>query len=233
MLPWSLWEHQDAPSTPQEMVKDQVEGIMEAAQVMAALLPAVLSLIPGVQKACLRVKSLLPQASLPGWFVVVASPLYGLFLLVIFVAVDQVTSQPAILASLALLALASLFYAFRPSVITKPLVTEDDFRRMRGLQLTVAIITALAGGILVVYLLTTDFMGIHLVGTDPKKSLMSPIDLLTTGLEIISRSMFVGVVGAELMMRLTLMSWKQDRTVAASEATAPFDGAMEQMQTIV
>jgi hypothetical protein len=63
---------------------------------------AVLSLIPGVQKACLRVKGLLPQSVLPGWFVVVASTLYGLFLLVIFVAVDQVTTELAVLASIAL-----------------------------------------------------------------------------------------------------------------------------------
>ncbi len=233
MLPWSLWETPKPPSNPLEMVKDKAEGLMEAATVLAALLPTVLSLIPGVQKACLRVKGLLPLSSLPGWFVVVASTLYGLFLLVIFVAVDQATTEPAILISLGLLALASLFYGFRAGVVTKPLLTEQDFKRMKGLSLTVALITALAGLILVAFLVSTDVMGIHLVGFDAKKSLMSPIDLVATGLEIIGRSMFVSVVGAELMMRLNLMSWTQNREVAAYESVGTYDGAMEQMQGIV
>ncbi len=232
LLPWSLWETPVPPTTPLDVIKDQAQDLMEGATVLSALLPAVLSLIPGVQKACLRVKGLLPQSLLPGWFVVVASTLYGLFLLVIFVAVDQVTAQPAVLAALGLLSLASLVYAFRAGVITRPLLTEKDFKAMKMLQLTVTLITAVAGIVLVAYLLSTDIMGIHLVGFDAKKSLMSPIDLLETGLEIIGRGMFVSVVGAELMMRLNLMSWTQSRAVAASETAGPYDGAMEQMQTV-
>ncbi len=80
--------------------------------------------------------------------------------------------------------------------------------------------------------LGADFFGVHVVGTDPKKSLMSPIDVLSFGLETISRSMFVGVVGAELMMRLNLISWTQTRAVTASEAAEPYDGATEQLQSV-
>jgi len=232
LLPMSLWETPSTSTKAVDVLKDQIQDIKEGATVLAALLPAVLSLIPGVQKACLRVKGLLPQSLLPGWFVVVASSLYGLFLLVIFVAIDQVTEQPAVLAALGLLSLASLVYAFRAGVITRPLLTEKDFKAMKMLQLTVTLITAIAGIVLVVFLLSNDIMGIHLVGFDAKKSLMSPIDLLEMGLEIISRSMFVSVVGAELMMRINLMSWQQGRAVSASESAGPYDGAMEQMATV-
>lgn len=232
LLPWSLWETPKPPTNPAEAVKDQAEGVMEGIAVMLQLLPAVLSLIPGVQKACLRVKTLLPQSSLPGWFIVVASPLYGLFLFVVFLGVDQITSQPAILASLGLLSLASLFYVFRPGIFTQPLLTDADYQRMRRTQLVVTLITALAGLILVVYLTTSEFMGIHLVGFDPQKALMSPMDIVEFGLEIIARSMFVGVLGAELMMRLSVTAWTQNRLVAASEAAEPYDQAMAQMQAI-
>jgi hypothetical protein len=233
LLPWSVWEAQTPPTTPIEVIKDQAEGLMEGAQTLLALLPAVLSLIPGLQKACLRVKTLLPQSSTPGWFIIVASPLYGLFLLVIFVAVDQVTTQPAILASLGLLALASFFYVFRPGIFTRPLLTEADYRRMRGVQRIVGLITALAGGILVAYLVTSEVLGIHLIGLDPSKSLMRPIDLVEYGLEIISRSMFVSVVGAEVILRLNLAAWQQGRALATSEAATPYDEAMEATAAIV
>ena len=64
---------------------------------LAALLPAVLALIPGVLKGCLRVKTLLPASTLPGWFVVMAAPLYALFLLAVFVGINQVTNDPLLI----------------------------------------------------------------------------------------------------------------------------------------
>jgi lysylphosphatidylglycerol synthetase-like protein (DUF2156 family) len=237
VCPWSWWGYVEpevsAGNNPNAFLKDQAEGVMEAAAILLQLLPAVLSLIPGVQRACLRVKTLLPESSLPGWLIVVVSPLYGLFLLVIFVAVDQFTSQPAVLSSLALLTLASLFYVFRPGVFTRPLLTDDDYRRMRGVQRIVGLITLLAGVILITYLFTSEIMGVHLVGSDPKTSLMRPIEVVELVLEVIGRSMFVTALGADLIMRMNLLSWRHQRTTTASEAAPAYHGAMGALETIV
>jgi hypothetical protein len=104
---------------------------------------------------------------------------------------------------------------------------------MKTLQLTVLGITLLAGVIILVFLLNAELGGVRMVGSDPKHSIMSPVDVLSFAVEIIGRSMFVSVVGAELMMRLNLMSWTQNRAVAASDSATQYDGAMEQMQTVV
>jgi len=236
LCPWSWWgvtePNVSATENPVLFLKDQAEGIMEAVAILLGLLPSVLSLIPGVQKACLRVKTLLPQALLPGWFIVVASPLYGLFLLVIVVAVDQFTSQPAILIPLALLSAASLTYAIRADAFTRPLLCEADFRRIRGVQRIVGIMTMLAGGILVAFLATRDMFGVHLVGLDPKTSLMRPIELAEFGMEVLGRSMFVSALGAEFIMRMNLTAWRQGRDLAASETVGAYDGALEGLQKI-
>ncbi|MDR3403042.1 MAG: hypothetical protein P4L99_11145 [Chthoniobacter sp.] len=236
LCPWSWWgvaeQNVSATENPGPFLKDQAEGIMEAVGILAGLLPSVLSLIPGVQRACLRVKTLLPQALLPGWFIVVASPLYGLFLLVIVIAVDQFTSQPAILIPLALLAAASLTYAVRADAFTRPLLCEADFRRIRGVQRVVGLMTMLAGGTLVAFLATRDVFGIHLVGLDAKTSLMRPIELVEFGMEVLGRSMFVSALGAEFIMRMNLTAWRQGRDLAASETVGAYDGAMEGLQKI-
>jgi hypothetical protein len=236
LCPWSWWgvaePNISATSNPVLFLKDQAEGLMEAVGILVALLPSVLSLIPGVQRACLRVKTLLPQALLPGWFIVVASPLYGLFLLVVVIAVDQFTAEPAVLIPLALLAAASLTYALRANVFTRPLLCEADYRRMRGVQRIVGIMTMLAGGILVAFLATREVMGVHLVGLDAKTSLMRPIELVEFGLEVIGRSMFVSALGAEFIVRMSLTAWRQSRDLAASETVRTYEGAMEGLEAV-
>jgi hypothetical protein len=104
---------------------------------------------------------------------------------------------------------------------------------MCGVQRIAGIVTMLAGGILVAYLATSEVLGIHLVGLDPEKSLKRPIDLVEFGLEIISRSLFVSVLGVELMMRLNLTAWKQNRALVASDAATPYDEAMEAAGAII
>lgn len=237
LLPWSWWGYADVKISPTEdpvgYAKDQLEGIAEGVGKMVALMPAVLSLIPGIVRGCLRVKTLLPQSLLPGWLIVIASPLYALFLFVAFVAVDQINSDPLVFFGLLLVASSSLVYIFRASAITRPLITDEDVRQMRGVQRIVGGMTALGGVLLLTYFMTREIMGVHLVGSDPKTSLMRPIDIVEFLLEIVSRSMFVAAFGADLFMRLNLAAWKQNRALIASGGAQEYDGAMEALEGIV
>jgi hypothetical protein len=229
LCPWSWWgvvEPKVPGENPLLFIKDQAEGVMEGAALLVSLLPSVLSLIPGIQRACLRVKTLLPQALLPGWFIVVASPLYGLFLLVIVVAVDQFVGEPAILIPLALLAAASLTYAVRASVFTRPLLCDADFRRVRSVQRVVGLMSALAGIILVSFLTTREIMGVRLVGTVANSSLVRPIEVVEFIMEVLGRSMFVSALGAEFIVRMSVTAWRHNRAIIASDTATTYDEAM-------
>ncbi|HEV7405703.1 MAG TPA: hypothetical protein VGO11_22355 [Chthoniobacteraceae bacterium] len=233
LCPWSWWGIHEPTLSPGEnplaFAKEKAEGLFEAVGAIAGLLPAVLSLVPGVVKGCLRVKTLLPQSMLPGWLIVMAAPLYGLFLLAIFVALDQFTSQPFILAGFGLVTASSLVYAFRPSAFTRPLITPEDFSRMKNVQRVVGLLTAAGGLLLLGYLLTREFLGVHLLGTDQKTALMRPIDVVEFLFETIARGMFVTALSADLFLRANLNSWKHQRALAASPAAAEYDAAMEAM----
>jgi len=229
LCPWSWWgvvEPKTPGANPLLFIKDQAEGVMEGAALLVGLLPSVLSLIPGVQRACLRVKTLFPQALLPGWFIVVASPLYGLFLLVVVVAVDQFVSELAILIPLALLAAASLTFAVRANVFTRPLLCDADFRRVKGVQRVVSLFTLLAGVILVTFLCTREIFGVHLVGSFAKSSFFRPMDIVELILETLGRSMFVSALGAEFIIRMSLTAWRQNRAVFASDTATAYDSGM-------
>jgi hypothetical protein len=237
LCPWSWWGYTEpvlSPSAdPGKYILNEAEGLVEAVATLLALMPMILSLVPGVVKGCLRVKTLLPQALLPGWLIVMAATLYGLFMLAIFMALDQFTSHPLILAGFFLVMASSLIYAFRSSAFTRPLLGPEDFRRMKKVLLVVTLFTAGGGLLLLGYLLTREVAGVRLLGTDAETSLMRPIEVVQFVLEILSRGMFVSAVSADLFLRANLTSWQHQRALAASPAKAEYDAAMEAMEGAV
>ena len=231
LCPWSWWGYKEAVASPGKdpmgYFHDMMDGVFEGVSYLGKLLPAVLSLVPGVLKGCLRVKTLLPESLLPGWFIVVVAPFYGLFLLVVFVAIDQVTSDPVIVSVMLLLIAAHFVYAFRAKSFTSPLLSDADYARMATSQRIVSILTVLAGLILVGTLLTTEVMGVHFVGTDPDKSLLHPIELTEYVLEFLARSLFVCALGADFFVRMNLTAWRQGKTLEGTPAAQSYDEAMQ------
>lgn len=236
LCPWSWWGYVEPAATPEtkpgEYARQTIEGLLEAASYLVTLLPTVLSLIPGVQRACIRVKLLLPQAMLPGWFLVVASPFYALFLLVVFVAINQVDTHPLFFIGMLLFLSAPLVFSVRADIVTKPLATPEDERRLLAVKRVVGGMTVGAAVLLVIYLATREMLGIRLLGMDARHSLLLPLDLVEFGLETMSRSMFMTVLGADLFMRMNLTDWKNSRDFATTADAAQYDRVMGELERI-
>ena len=78
-------------------------------------MPAVLSLLPGVLRGCLRIKALIPESILPGLFLVAATPLYILLFLVIFTTVNQVIGDLLLVLGILALLGAPMLYLSMPA----------------------------------------------------------------------------------------------------------------------
>lgn len=234
--PWEWFGEVETDLDPENFSFDTLKliarDVKESVGYLAMLLPAVLSLIPGTQKACLKIKLLLPESVLPGWFLVAAAPFYSLLLLVIFIAFYQAAGETTMLAGMLLFIAAPFLYILRANVFTRPLLTEDDVRRMRGVQQMITGVTLLAGGLLLYFMLTQELFGVRIVGLDAESSLLTPLDLVEFGVEIIGRSMFMMVLGADLFMRMNLAAWKNQRDLAGSPATARYDQTMTALEQV-
>ena len=227
--PWSWWEGAAAggePESPLARFTGTIEELRDSIEYLCMLLPTVLSLIPGVQRAGLRVKTLLPESMLPGWFLVASAPFYALFLFVIFVAINQAAGDLLFLAGFFLFLAAPLMYVVRANVFTSPLTSSEDYRRLRRVQKLVGALTVLAGTMLVAYLVTQQVLGVHLVGTDPRTSVLRPLHLVGFFLELFGRSLFMTLLGADLFMRMDLAAWKNSKAFIASPAAAGHDRVM-------
>ena len=238
--PWSWWDGAEAilpaDATPAQKLEHTVDGLVAGGEYLVQLLPTLLSLIPGVQKACLRVKTLLPQSILPGWFLVSLSPFFALFLLIIFIAINQILSTPLFFTGMILFISAPLIYVIRARVFTAPLATPEDYRRMLLTQKMVGGLTALAGALLLVFLVSKtsgDVMGIRLYGLDSKTALLTPLDLVEFVIQTLSRGMFMTVLGADIFMRMNLSAWKNTRAFEGTKEAAEYNDIMGEMEQVL
>lgn len=233
LCPWSWWGYDPTEGViegnPLDLYQHVGEGVKDAAEYLITLLPIVVSLIPGAQRACLRIKTLLPASMLPGWFVVSAAPIYSLLLLVMFVVINQVAENPLFLAGMFLLLAAPLVFLVRSEVLTRPLVSEGDYFQLRLTQLLVSGMTAGGGILLVIFLTTHQVMGIHLVGVDDN-ALLHPIDLFEYFLEIIGRSLFITVLCADVFMRMNLATWKHGKAFVGTPESEKYDETLSEFQ---
>ena len=235
LAPWDWWTvGRPPPATAEERVARQYErvaaGIGWGAYYAVMLSPAVLALVPGVMRACARVKVLLPEAALPGWLLVAAAPLNGLLVLVTFVALAQVAPSLLLLAGLLLWLAAPLAYLARAGTLTRPVVTEAERRQLGRVQVAAGVLGAGAVACLVAHALTGEVLGLPLVGTDPGSSLVRPRQVVRFGLDFAGRSLFVTVLGADLLLRATLAAWRDQRAFQATPAAAGFDRVTEALE---
>ena len=229
LTPWDWWEVE--PETLRMHRFERIaEGVVWGFYYVAVLSPAVLALVPGIMRACIRVKMLLPGAVLPGWLLVAAAPLNGLLVLVTFVALAQVAPSPLLLAGMLLWLAAPLVYLARARVYTRPIVSADELRSARRLQAVAWVMALGSAGCLLAYAATWEAFGLRLVGLDRKTSLFRPWQVVRYGLDFSGRALFVTVLGADWLLRATLSAWRHPRAFGASAAAAEFDRLMERLE---
>ncbi|MBX9578724.1 MAG: hypothetical protein K2X87_00305 [Gemmataceae bacterium] len=228
LVPWDWWPAgRPPPATAEELIARRYErvaaGVGWGAYYAVMLSPAVLALVPGAMRACVRVKTLLPEAALPGWLLAAAAPLNGLLVAVAFVALAQVAPSPLLVAGLLLWLAAPLAYLAAGGTLTRPVVSPADRRRLGRVRVAAGALGVGAAACLVAHALTGEVLGVRLVGTDPGSSLVRPRQVVRYVLDFAGRSLFVTVLGADLILRATLAAWRAQREFQGTPAAAGFD----------
>src|SRR5262245_23719956 len=104
--------------------------IMFGIELFLGLLPAVLSLLPGLCRACVRAKTLLPASIAPGWLLLAGAPFQLLLSVVALLMVYHVASNFLFILGLVLLVGTPLIYLARPRLLTQPLTHPEETRAL-------------------------------------------------------------------------------------------------------
>lgn len=203
-----------------------------AAVVYVTLMPAVLALIPGILRACLRIKALIPESILPGLFLVAATPLYVLLFLVIFTTVNQVAGNGLLILGVLALTGAPLLYLANGRLFTRPLRTEEEVAKIGSVQNLVLLVMAAGVVMLALYAFTTEIFGKSLIGTSEATSLMRPWSpaLFQFPIEYFVRSLFTTVLVADMFMLMNLSLWRHSREFQGSAEAASYDRLMSEIE---
>ena len=238
LTPWSWWKVALLPpATLDAGLARQYERVAEGLgwgyYYVVVLSPAVLALVPGFMRACLRVKTLLPEATLPGWFLVAAAPFNGLLVLVIFVG----------------LARELLVCCFWPGCYSgwrrrssiwpvraphpRPLSSVDELRNLRRVQALAWSLAIASVACLLTYAATWEIFGLRLVGLDPESSLYRPWQLVRYLLDFSGRALFVTVLVLDLLLRATLSACRHQRAFQKTPAAEEYDGLMKKLEEML
>lgn len=218
----------DAPASALAQAKMGI-GIALGISFYVLLMPAVLSLLPAVSRACVRLKLLLPESLVPGWGLAASIPLCVLLTLATFVLLYHVVGNALLIAGLLLWVGAPLYYLTKPQLLTKPVTSAEDKAALGRASFTVFLFTASGMALLLVFLFTGKFMGQTLLGFDSAKCIMRPwsLGLHKVWIEYVGRSPFLTVFFADVVLRVALSVWKESKAFAGTEPAAAHDTTME------
>jgi hypothetical protein len=97
-----------------------VFDVIGALYYLALLAPSLCAMFPGILRACLRVKTLVPEATTPGWCTLTVVPLYLIYLLILFATMSTVYRFPELVASLSLFIIAPMLHLINVRSMLRP-----------------------------------------------------------------------------------------------------------------
>lgn len=214
-------------------------SVVGAIGAFVALMPTVLSVIPGVLRGCLRIKALLPNSILPGLFLVAATPLYVMLFLVVFTIVNQIAGNFLLILGVLALAASPVIYLFHSGTFTRPLRSEQEFAKIGAVQNQAMIVMGIGLALIVLYALTATLAipgrgEVSLIGTNAQTSMMRPWDpnIFQFPLEYISRSLFTTAAVADLFMLMNLALWKNSKVIEGTPEGQAYDHVMANIEEI-
>jgi hypothetical protein len=182
--------------------------VLSAVGFALTLLPVVLSIPGGVLKGAGRIKSLFPSAALPGWFLVAVAPFYSLFMIVVFVLLDQVVGNAVLLIGVALLAFAPWLYVIHRNVYGRPLSVDEADAELTRASRWGGWITWAGIALVVIFALSHKVGQRRVVGSNSNKAFFTYIDVLRTVSEVLARGMVTAVVFSTIFLFLVYAEWR-------------------------
>jgi hypothetical protein len=219
----------DSHTTVREMEAARMgAGVVFGIRFYLILLPSVLSLLPAISRACIRVKTFLPQSLVPGWGVVASVPLVVLLTLATVVMLYHFVGNVLLILGLLLFVGAPLLYLTKYSLLTRPITDKRDMVSLANTQVRVLLILTAGVILLIIYLFTAKMGPMALIGTEKSTSLLRPwsLEIHKKWIEYVGRALFLTVLFADVLMRMALSVWREERAFAATPAVAEFDKSM-------
>ncbi len=199
------------------------------------LVPMLLALLPAMSRACIRVKTFLPQSLVPGWALVAGAPWFALLTLATFVLIYQSFGNVLLILGLALWIGAPLLFLTKYQLLTRPVTDKRALNSLASTQMVVMGIIVAGVLLLIIYLFTAKIGPMSLMGSDKHDSLLRPwsLDIHKKWIEYLGRALFMTVLFADLLTRMALSVWREERALSNAPSVIEFDKNMSDLSDAI
>jgi hypothetical protein len=143
-----------------------------------------------------------------------------------------VAPSPLLVVGMLLWLAAPLVYLARAGTFTRPLCSPQDLRGLTRVQIIAWTLILASCVCLLAYAARWQFLGLRLVGLEARTSLVRPWQVVRYFLDFLGRSMFVTVLGADLVLRATLSTWRQQREFLRTDRANEYNQLMEKLDRL-
>mmetsp|Transcript_2588 Transcript_2588/g.3821 ORF Transcript_2588/g.3821 Transcript_2588/m.3821 type:complete len:467 (-) Transcript_2588:252-1652(-) len=178
-----------------------------ALQYAINMLPIIVTIPGSLIRACLKVRNLFPNSSLPGWILVVTSPFYSLVVLIAFVMVTQVAGNSVLLVGSLLLVLKPLVFMIWGSLFVG--VNTPEVEKKIKILLNISLGLGALGFVMVgIWLVSADVGGVRPLGDCGDMCMLSYGDGIRLLFETIGRALVTLVVFCDFVVSMVLRDWE-------------------------
>lgn len=161
------------------------------------IIPLVVTIPSGMVRGSVRIRGLLPESSLAGWFIVLVTPMIPVMTFVAFILVAQIAGDVKLVVGVAFLLVSPLLFIIRRKLYTEA-ITEEQDRSLDWNQRTMGLLSLI--GILLI--------GVWVVQSGYFPSFASAGKFVC---EFIGRSLTSTLVFADAVYRMSVHQLRVDR----------------------
>lgn len=184
-----------------------VTRLYAAASYSMNILPVIVSVPAGVLRGASRVKSLFPAASLPGWFLVAVAPFYSLFMIVVFVVIDQVVGNLVLVAAIALLAFSPWLFVINRKIYGRPMSTEEARTALPRAGRFGGWVTLAGFALVVLYAVTAQVDGKAVLGANHDDAHFTYLQVGHVVVDVLARNIVTSVVFCLIFLNMVYREW--------------------------
>jgi len=182
--------------------------VLLAVQYALALLPVIITVPSGVIKGAGRVKFLFPAAALPGWFLITVAPFYSIFLVVVFVLIDQIVGNFLLVVGVGVLAFTPWLFVLRRKIYGRSMSIAEAQAELPKAGRLGGYLTFAGFALVVIFMLTAKVEGMRVVGSDSNKAVFSYLQVGRTAVEVFGRNLITAVVFCMIFLSMVFAEWR-------------------------
>jgi hypothetical protein len=181
------------------------------------LLPIIISVPAGVLRGAVRVKTVFPAAVLPGWFLVAVAPFYSLFMIVVFVLIEQIVGNLLLVLGVGLLAFAPWLFVIHRKVYARSMSNAEAATEMGKAAKTGRYVLIAGVACIAIFIMTAKVGESRVVGMSRDGADDDPVftlfEIARTGVELFSRSLVTTVVFSLIVLTMVYSEWRNNQTM--------------------